>query len=143
MAKKLPKKIYFEKGAISIPSSFQVFFSSFGIVGVDNNPLRFYNMCMKFRKSFANFAFATVFDYSGEYRKLRYLVASSEEEILDYCLSTYGKKHLELKEWIDSPVPFMVTGHFEWVGKDKKPAMLQVSKPFYYDDPTWVAPEKW
>ena len=37
----------------------------------------------------------------------------------------------------------MVTGHFEWVGKDKKPAMLQVSKPFNYDDPTWVAPEKW
>tara|TARA_B100000029_G_scaffold53557_1_gene48618 strand:- start:1635 stop:1931 length:297 start_codon:yes stop_codon:yes gene_type:complete len=98
---------------------------------------------MKFKKSFASYVFATVFDYSGEYRKLRYLVASSEEEILDYCLSTYGKEHLELKEWINSPAPFMVTGHFEWVGTSKRPAQLSVSTPFNYEDPTYKPPEKW
>ena len=98
---------------------------------------------MEFAKSFKGFAFATVKEWDGEYCKLRYLVGNTDQDIQDFCWKEDPRNDLEIVEYYDSASPYMVTAHFEWVGKGRRPAQLSISKPFNYEDPTWVAPEKW
>ena len=86
------------------------------------------------------FVFANAKD---DENKRHYLVASTEQEILNYCWKPDPRDDLEIVGWPKNPPPFTVIHHYEWVGKGRRPAQLQESKPFNYDDPTWVAPEKW
>jgi len=98
---------------------------------------------MEFSKSFSGFSFATVKEWDGSYNKLRYLVGNTDQDIMDYCWKEDVTQDIEILEYYSSPSPFMVTKHFEWVGKDKRPAQLSISKPFNYEDPTYIPPEKW
>jgi|TARA_B100000686_G_C16375580_1_gene754774 hypothetical protein len=86
------------------------------------------------------FVFANAKD---DENKRHYLVANTEQEILNYCWKPDPRDDLEIVGWPKNPPPFTVIHHYEWIGKGKRPAQLQESKPFNYEDPTWVAPEKW
>ena len=68
-----------------------------------------------------------------------YLVAQSEKEIEDYCMGRHVRqpdllyKEKAIVAWYTNPTPIMVAHHFKWVGKDKRPPILNISKPFNYD----------
>lgn len=78
-----------------------------------------------------------------EKNKRYYLVATTEEEILDYCWKENPRDDLEILGWPKNPPPFTVIHHYEWVGKGKRPAQLQESRPFNYDNPDEKPVEKW
>jgi len=61
--------------------------------------------------------------------KRDYLVADSEKSIEEYC------KDKEIIAWYTNPTPIMVSHHFIWVGKGKRPPILNISRPFKYGDP--------
>ena len=64
-----------------------------------------------------------------------YLVASTEEEIEVYCENGVLGHNKEILAWYGNPTPIMVAHHFKWVGKGKRPAILNISRPFKYGDP--------
>ena len=72
------------------------------------------------------FYFASCKDTVG---KRDYLVADSEKGIEEYC------EDKEIVAWYTNPTPIMVAHHFIWVGKGKRPPMLNISRPFKYGDP--------
>ena len=86
------------------------------------------------------FVFANAKDNEG---KLHYFVAYEESEILNHCWKEDPRDYLEIIGWPNNVVPFLAIHHYEWIGKGRRPAQLQESKPFRYDDPTWTPPEKW
>ena len=87
--------------------------------------------------SWNGFVFCTAKDNSDG--KLYYYTANTKEELKDHCMDNI--KHIT--GYVTNPAPFMVIHHFEWVGSGRRPAIMQVSKPFRYSDPNYVPPEKW
>ena len=82
-----------------------------------------------------SFAFAVAKDADN---KREYLVSNTEEEIEQYC-----KNNLEILNWAVNPTPIMVAHHFIWVGKEKRPPILNISRPFDYENPNKKPLEKW
>lgn len=87
--------------------------------------------------SWNGFVFCTAKDNSDG--KLYYYAANTKEQLKNHCLDNM----LHIISYVTNPAPFIVTKHFEWVGDGKRPTIMQVSKPFNYEDPTFVPPEKW
>jgi hypothetical protein len=98
---------------------------------------------MEFSKSFKGFSFATVKEWDGSYNKIRYLVGRTDYDIMNYCWKEDVTQDIEILEYYSSPPPFMVTKHFEWIGKGKRPPTLSVSKPFDHKNPYAKPIEKW
>ena len=78
------------------------------------------------------FVYASSKDING---KREYLVALTEKEIEVYCENGVLGNEKEILAWYSNPTPIMVAHHFTWVGKGKRPAILNISKPFKYGDP--------
>ena len=57
-----------------------------------------------------------------------YLVSDSIEEIESYC----SENDLQIIEKPDYVEPEMVAHHFIWVGQEKRPAILEISRPYKY-----------
>ena len=76
--------------------------------------------------SYKGFVFCTAKDSDC---KLYYYAANTKEHLKNHCLD----KTLEILGYPTNPAPFIVTKHFEWVGDGKRPALMQVSKPFNYE----------
>ena len=57
-----------------------------------------------------------------------YLVSYHEEEIDAYC----KENDLEVLSNPKYVEPAMVSHHFLWVGKDQKPPILEISRPYKY-----------
>ena len=57
-----------------------------------------------------------------------YLVGSTLEEIDSYC----EENSLEIVGRPEYVEPAMVAHHFIWVGKDKRPPILEISRPYKY-----------
>jgi len=98
---------------------------------------------MKFSKSFSGFSFATVKDWDGEFIKIRYLVGRTDQDIMDYCWKDDCTQDIEILEFYDNAVPFIVTKYYEWVGKGRRPAQLSISTPFDHNNPHAKPIEKW
>ncbi len=57
-----------------------------------------------------------------------YLVAETKEEIDSYCLEN-SYEIIGRPQYVE---PGMVAHHFIWVGKNKRPGLLDISKPNNY-----------
>ena len=77
----------------------------------------------------SSFIFASCKDING---KIEYLVAPSEEDIEVYCENGVLGYDKEILAWYSNPTPIMVAHHFIWVGKARRPAILNISRPFDY-----------
>tara|TARA_B100001245_G_scaffold230663_1_gene210554 strand:- start:3666 stop:3938 length:273 start_codon:yes stop_codon:yes gene_type:complete len=86
------------------------------------------------------FIYASCKDVNG---KIEYLVAPSEEDIEVYCEGGVLGHEKAIQAWYSNPTPIMVAHHFVWVGKERRPAILNISRPHNYDDPTAKPIEKW
>tara|TARA_B100001245_G_scaffold167161_1_gene126488 strand:+ start:170 stop:448 length:279 start_codon:yes stop_codon:yes gene_type:complete len=73
--------------------------------------------------------FASCKDINGA---IEYIAAYSEEEIEVYCENGVLRPEKEILAWYTNPTPIMVSHHFEFVGKGKRPAVMQISRPFNY-----------
>ena len=73
--------------------------------------------------------FASCKDING---KIEYIAAYSEGDIEVYCENGVLGAEKELLAWYTNPTPKMVAHHFEFVGKGKRPAVMQISRPFNY-----------
>ena len=89
-------------------------------------------------KSMNTFVYASSKDINNV---REYLVALTEKEIEDYCTGKHKRQpdlfhpEKEIVAWYNNPTPIMVAHHFTWVGKGKRPPMLNISRPFKYGDP--------
>ena len=86
------------------------------------------------------FIYASCKDING---KIEYLVAPSEEDIEVYCENGVLGNEKAILNYYTNPTPIMVAHHFIWVGEDKRPPILNISKPHDYENPTKVPLEKW
>ena len=86
------------------------------------------------------FKFASCKDING---KIEYIAASTEEEIEIYCENGVLGAEKAILHWYTNPTPIMVAHHFIWVGKDKRPPILNISKPHNYENPNEKPKEKW
>ena len=86
------------------------------------------------------FIYASCKDVNG---KIEYLVAPSEEDIEVYCEGGVLGHEKAIQAWYSNPTPILVAPHFVWVGKERRPAILNISRPHNYDDPTAKPIEKW
>ena len=86
------------------------------------------------------FVYASCKDINGS---IEYLVAPSEEDIEIYCENGVLGAEKEIRAWYSNPDPIMVCHHFIWVGKDRRPAILNISLPHDYENPTKRPLEKW
>lgn len=90
--------------------------------------------------------FASCKDSKGA---IEYLAADTEKAIEDYCAGKHVKqpdllyKEKAIVAWYTNPTPIMVAHHFDWVGKGRRPALLTISKPHDYSNPTKAPLEKW
>ena len=57
-----------------------------------------------------------------------YLVSDTQEDIDSHCKEN-DLEALSLPEYVE---PAMVAHHFIWVGKEKRPAILEISRPYKY-----------
>ena len=57
-----------------------------------------------------------------------YLVSDTQEDIDSHCKEN-DLEVLSLPEYVE---PAMVAHHFIWVGKEKRPAILEISRPYKY-----------
>ena len=73
--------------------------------------------------------FASCKDING---KIEYIAADSEDEIEVYCENGVLGSEKELLHWYTNPTPIMVSHHFVWVGKGKRPPQMKISRPFNY-----------
>ena len=64
---------------------------------------------------------------------IEYIAASSEDEIEVYCDNGVLGDEKAILHWYSNPTPIMVAHHFKWVGSGKRPAMMQISRPFNYN----------
>ena len=74
--------------------------------------------------------FASCKDINGT---IEYICASTEDEIEVYCANGVLRPEKELLAWYTNPTPIMVSHHFKWVGKGRRPPQLSISKPFNYN----------
>ena len=88
----------------------------------------------------SSFIFASCKDVNG---KIEYLVAPSEEDIETYCENGLLGYDKEILHYYTNPDPIMVCHHFIWVGKDRRPPILNISKPHDYKNPQKRPLEKW
>lgn len=86
------------------------------------------------------FIYASCKDRSG---KIEYLVAPTEKDIEVYCENGVLGYDKEILAWYINPTPIMVAHHFDWVGKDRRPAILNISRPHNYGNPGKKPLEKW
>ena len=86
------------------------------------------------------FTYASCKDING---KIEYLVAPSEKDIERYAENGVLGAEKEILAWYINPTPIMVAHHFIWVGKDKRPPILNISKPHNYENPNEKPKEKW
>ena len=86
------------------------------------------------------FVYASCKDVNG---KIEYLVARTEEDIEVYCEGGVLGYEKAIQAWYGNPTPIMVAHHFIWVGEERRPAILNISRPHDYDDPTKKPIEKW
>ena len=86
------------------------------------------------------FIYASCKDING---KIEYLVAPSEEDIEVYCENGVLGNEKAILNYYTNPTPIMVAHHFIWVGEDKRPPILNISKPHDYENPTKTPIEKW
>ena len=56
------------------------------------------------------------------------LVSYHEEEIDAYCI----ENDLEVLSKLKYLEPAIISHHFLWVGKDQKPPILEISRPYKY-----------
>ena len=89
-------------------------------------------------KSMNTFVYASSKDINNV---REYLVALTEKEIEDYCTGKHKRQpdlfhpEKEIVAWYNNPTPIMVAHHFTWVGKGKRPPMLNISRPFTVSAP--------
>ena len=76
-----------------------------------------------------NITFASCKDKHG---KIEYIAASTEDEIELYCENGILGDEKAILHWYTNPTPIMVAHHFVWVGAGRRPAQLQISRPFNY-----------
>ena len=86
------------------------------------------------------FIYASSKDING---KREYLVAPTEEDIETYCKNGLLGYDKEILAWYTNPTPIMVSHHFTWVGKGKRPAILNIARPHDYNNPGKRHLEKW
>lgn len=85
-----------------------------------------YNIHMNKSKALV---FASCKDING---KIEYIAAYSEEDIEVYCENGTLGNEKAILAWYSNPTPIMVSHHFEWIGKGKRPAVMSISRPFNY-----------
>ena len=90
--------------------------------------------------SMNTFIYASCRNINGD---REYLVARSEEDITVYCENGVLGHCKEIIAWYTNPTPIMVAHHFIWVGEDRRPAILNISRPHDYENPTKRPLEKW
>lgn len=88
----------------------------------------------------STFIYASCKDING---KIEYLVAPTEKDIEVYCENGLLGYDKEILHYYINPTPIMVSHHFIWVGKHRRPPILSISKPHDYSDPTKKPIEKW
>jgi hypothetical protein len=86
------------------------------------------------------FIYASCKDINGN---REYLVGPSEDDIEVYCENGLLGHEKEILNYYTNPDPIMVCHHFTWVGTERRPPILCISKPHDYDDPFKVPIEKW
>ena len=71
------------------------------------------------------FSYAVAKDEDNE---KRYFVSNSPEEINTHC----SENNLEIIGRPDYVEPGMVAHHFIWIGEEKRPPVLEISRPYKY-----------
>ena len=71
------------------------------------------------------FSYAVVKDEDNE---KRYFVSNTLEEINAHC----AENNLEIIGRPEYVEPGMVAHHFIWLGEDKRPPILEISRPYKY-----------
>ena len=71
------------------------------------------------------FSYAVAKDQDNE---KRYFVSYSHEEINAHC----SENNLEIIGRPEYVEPGMVAHHFIWIGEDKRPPLLEISRPYKY-----------
>lgn len=64
---------------------------------------------------------------------IEYICASTESELEVYCENGVLGAEKELLAWYTNPTPIMVSHHFKWVGKGRRPPQLSISREFNYN----------
>jgi len=77
-----------------------------------------------------NIIFASCKDINGT---IEYIAASNVEEIELYCMNGVLGDEKAILNYYDNPTPAMMCKWFTWVGKDKRPTFMNISKPFDYN----------
>ena len=86
------------------------------------------------------FIYASCKDINGI---IEYLVGPTEEDIERYCENGLLGHEKAILRYYTNPDPIMIAHHFIWVGKARRPAILNISLPHDYNDPFKKPIEKW